>query len=255
MGKRIPVKLLLLLENWFNSCVTCVKWGCKLSKFFRLTCGIRQGGVLSPYLFAIYIDSVVEKVKDDNSNGCHIRFECCSIFLYADDIIILSPSVTALQSLLRVCEDELEWLDMTINAKKSACMRIGPQWKSACANITTKDGRELQWVETVRYLGVFLVSAQSFKCCFHNAKRSFYMAFNAIFGKVGRTASEDVILSLIASKCLPAMFYGLEACPLNSTQLNSLEFALTSVLMKVFATRSKDIIDECMYADVQSTNC
>lgn len=95
-------------------------------------------------------------------------------------------------------------------------------------------------------LGVFLVSSQSFKCCFRNAKRSFYMAFNAIFGKVGRMASEDVILSLIESKCLPAMFYGLEACPVNSSQINSLEFSLTSTLMKTFSTRSKEIVTECM---------
>lgn len=150
MEKRIPKNLLFLLENWFKSGATCVKWGCMVSKFFQLTCGIRQGGVLSPYLFAIYIDSVVDKVRRHRSTGCHIRYECFSIFLYADDIIILSPSVTSLQILLRICEDELEWLDMAINAKKSACMRIGPQCKAACANITTKDGHELQWVETIR---------------------------------------------------------------------------------------------------------
>ena len=33
------------------------------SRWFRLSCGIRQGGVLSPYLFAIYIDSLVERVQ------------------------------------------------------------------------------------------------------------------------------------------------------------------------------------------------
>jgi len=41
--------------------------------------------------------------------------------------------------------------------------------------------------------------------------RSFYRAFNAIFGKVGRIASEDVIIELLKAKCLPALYYGLEA--------------------------------------------
>jgi len=40
-----------------------------------------------------------------------------SVFLYADDIILLAPSVTSLQQLLLVCEHELYSLDMAINAK------------------------------------------------------------------------------------------------------------------------------------------
>jgi len=50
MDRCIPAQLLLLLENWFKSAVTCVKWGILHSQsFFPLSCGVRQGGVLSPY--------------------------------------------------------------------------------------------------------------------------------------------------------------------------------------------------------------
>ena len=48
-----------------------------------------------------------------------------SILLYADDILLVAPSVTSLQQLLRLCEQELARLDMPINVKKSACMRVG----------------------------------------------------------------------------------------------------------------------------------
>jgi len=61
MDRNIPVNLLSLLENWFSSGVTCVK---VVSRFVGLSCGVRQGGVLSPHFFAIYIDSVVKKVSD-----------------------------------------------------------------------------------------------------------------------------------------------------------------------------------------------
>ena len=41
-----------------------------------------------------------------------------SILLYADDILLVAPSVTALQRLLLLCEHELMWLDMSLNVKK-----------------------------------------------------------------------------------------------------------------------------------------
>jgi len=114
---------LKLLETWFELGVTCVKWG---SYFVKLSCGIRQGGVLSPYLFAVFIDSIVDKIKVSGL-GCYIRHICFSVLLYADDIILLAPSVSALQKLLSVCESELQWMDMVINTKKSCCLRVGPR--------------------------------------------------------------------------------------------------------------------------------
>jgi len=216
-----------------------------LSSFFRIKCGIRQGGVLSPYFFAIYIDSVVDRVNRDCLFGCYIASQCLSILLFADDIIIIAPSVVALQKLLSTVENELTELDMQINAKKSSCLRIGPRSNVKCANIYTSDDHEIQWSDTIRYLGVYLTSAKTFACCFSHAKKSFYMACNSIFGKIGRIASENVVLELVRNKCMPAMLYGLDACPINNTQINSLQFAVTGMLMKLFQTRSKAIIDEC----------
>ena len=63
MRRHIPYNLLCLLEFWFSIGSTCVKWYSYFSCTFCLTCGVRQGGVLSPYLFAVYIDSVFTRVK------------------------------------------------------------------------------------------------------------------------------------------------------------------------------------------------
>ena len=83
-------------------------------------CGVRQGGVLSPYLFALYIDSIVDRVRNSRT-GCYLKALCMSVLLYADDILLIAPSVSSVNKLLHICEQELTLLDMAINAKK-VCM-------------------------------------------------------------------------------------------------------------------------------------
>jgi len=245
MDRRIPNNLLCLLEHWFSHGMTCVKWGNAFSSFFKLDCGIRQGGVLSPHLFAIYIDSLIDKVKSCHV-GCYVNWTCISILLYADDILLLAPSVTALQRLLFVCESELQAIDMTINTGKSACMRIGPRFNVQCDNIATIDGHEIIWVNSLRYLGVYLSSSRAFSCSYSQAKRSFYRSFNAIFGKIGRVALESVIIHLMKSKCLPSLYYGVEACPVKKSQLQSFEYVLSSSFRKIFQIRSQELVYECI---------
>lgn len=245
MDRNIPIKLLCVLEQWFSLGMTCVRWGNVYSRFIKLDCGIRQGGVLSPYLFAIYIDSLTEKIKKCH-NGCYVTWTCVSILLYADDILLLAPSVTALQQLLSVCESELKDLDMLVNARKSACMRVGPRSNVPCDNIVTVSGQEIVWADNLRYLGVYLVSGRVFNCSFSNAKRAFYRSFNAIFGKIGRVATENVIVHLMKAKCLPSLYYGVDACPVKKSQLQSFNYVINSSFRKIFQIRSQDLVSECV---------
>ena len=53
-----------------------------------------------------------------------------------------------------------------------------------------------------------------FKFSADQAKRSFYRAANSIFARVGRLASEEVMVQLLKQKCLP-MLYALEVCNLD----------------------------------------
>lgn len=125
------------------------------SNFFHVTCGIRQGGVLSPYLFDVYIDSVISKVQESRI-GCRLGLLCYSIILFAGDMLLLSPSVTGLQNLLYIYEKELEFLDLSVTAKKSFCLRKGPRYRFECAKICTSAGDKISWVSELRYLGVFI---------------------------------------------------------------------------------------------------
>jgi len=77
------------------------------------------------------------------------------------------------------------------------------------------------------------------------AKRSLYRAANSVFGKIGRFASEKVVLKIIHSKCVPILLYGLEACPLNMADLNSLDFVINRYFMKLFKTSNLEIVRYC----------
>jgi hypothetical protein len=102
MNRCLPVAVLSMLENWFSRCFSFVKWFGSCSFSFSLTCGIRQGGVLSPYLFAIYIDYLIRDIIK-LSIGCISHFVSVCI-VYADDILLLDPSVAALQRLVLACD-------------------------------------------------------------------------------------------------------------------------------------------------------
>ena len=167
-------------------------------------------------------------------------------FFYAiDDIVLLAPSVNALQQMLTLCEDHLAYLDMTLNVKKSVCMRIGKRHKDDCCPLITANGENLCWVESCRYLGVYIVAAKSFKCSITSNKHSYYRCFNAIYSKVGHCASEEVVIKLITTKCLPILLYGLDACPVSTTDKHSLDFVLNRTFMKLFRTSSIEIVSIC----------
>jgi len=62
LERKLPTQLLTVLESWLNTCTTCIRWNGRVSHCFSLTAGVRQGGVLSPLLFAICIDTI-DRVK------------------------------------------------------------------------------------------------------------------------------------------------------------------------------------------------
>ena len=237
MKRLTPSPLIDLLHYWLCNCWSCVKWNNCYSHFFKLTFGVRQGSVLSPVLFAVYLNDI------SVSKSCNHLFR---IVLYADDLLLISPSVHELQQLYSSCEIELHKLDMAINVSKSCCLRIGPRFQNKCVNIMSHDGSSLPWVTKVRYLGVYLVSSFTFRCCLDHAKKSFFRCANAVMGKVGRAASEEVVLELIRSKCMPLLLYATEALCIPKHDLSSLDFVVNRFLMKLFRTNNIDTINDCV---------
>ena len=81
-------------------------------KKFKVIAGFRQGGLISPILFSIYMDVLIKHLKSTKF-GCVINGVYFGCILYADDIVLLSTSLSALQSMLNICESFAEAMDIT----------------------------------------------------------------------------------------------------------------------------------------------
>jgi len=135
---------------------------------------------------------------------------------------------------------------MVINTRKSCCLRIEPRNNAYCLPPSLSNGIVIvPWVAEIRYLGIFIVRSRIFKCSLEYAKKSFNRAVNAIFGKIGHIASEEVTLQLLKSKCLPVLLYGLEACPLTKADIYSLDFVINRFFMKFFVTKNTETVKQC----------
>jgi hypothetical protein len=233
--RRIPAELLHCLMNWFSRSYSCVKWFNYYSMFYKLDQGVRQGAILSPIVFALCIDSIVEH---------NVFYTSYKIFLYADDVLIVSSALGELQSALSRLELNLKLMDMYINDKKCVCIRIGRHFSSVCSSLMLSDGRTLPWSQQLRYLGVFIRAGQHFRCDYSNCKQKFCRSVNSLFAKLGRYASEEVMISLVTTKGFPGLLYALEACPVLPSDLQSFDFCIYRFIMKLFHTSSRLIADE-----------
>jgi hypothetical protein len=91
------------------------------------------------------------------------------------------------------------------------------------------------------------MSGRTIKCSVIQAKCNFFPAFSVILGRVGKFASEEVILSLLRSTCVPCLLYSIEAFPVYSRDRQSIEFTVTRTFMKIFQTGSPAVVKDCQY--------
>ena len=88
LNRGVPMLLVRILLYWYRTQTFCIKWGTMTSCFFSVSNGVRQGGILSPYLFAIYMDDL--SVTLNNAKvGCHINNRCANHLCYMQMIYVL----------------------------------------------------------------------------------------------------------------------------------------------------------------------
>ena len=103
-----------------------VRWGNSLSMTFRCANGIRQGGQLSPLLYNVYTDDLNHHLQVTGI-GCYVGGAWVNSLSYADDMVLLAPTVTALQTLFEVCRAYAGPHDIVYNTTKTVCMLVLPK--------------------------------------------------------------------------------------------------------------------------------
>ena len=104
----------------------------------------------------LFINNIISK-----KNGCYLNRCCVACIMYADDLMLLSASVYGLQQLLDVCALTAKDLCLQFSDKKSHCIIVGPKHKCQPSSVSLS-GKPLQWVDSVKYLGITFMSTKIF---------------------------------------------------------------------------------------------
>ena len=112
-----PLYCRLLLNMYINQKLR-VRWESTHSSYFNVHNGVKQGGVISPILFCIYIDSLLVELEK-SCVGCYMGGVYAGAFGYADDLKLLTPTVQALHILTGICVRYATKYDIMFNGKKA----------------------------------------------------------------------------------------------------------------------------------------
>ena len=155
-------RLLNAVKSFYVESRACVRVRNSESDWFDVKVGLRQGCVMSPWLFNMYIDGVMREmtatvgevgVEMVGENGEEWKL---NQLLFADDTALVAESEEALQRLVgefdRVCSRR----KLRVNVGKSKVMRTTRSGEGAGMNVSL-GGRQLEEVESFKYLGSHIV--------------------------------------------------------------------------------------------------
>ena len=114
----ISLQFIGLLSGWLAKCFVCVRWGSTYSCWYQILAGIRQGGILSPILFAVYIDPLITQLRNSGL-GCTLHGDFYGCLVYADDVLLLTHTVYSMQIMLYICDKFAENFDIKFNSSNA----------------------------------------------------------------------------------------------------------------------------------------
>jgi hypothetical protein len=236
MKRLVPLCFLQLLVYWYSNLTAQCRWGDKCSFGFDVTTGVKQGGVLSPYLFAVYIDDLIVILRS-RQLGCHMVGLFLACLFYADDLTLVAPLRSVMQQLIDICYDYGREYCLSFNFKKTKTVVFGKNpLKVTPANLTL-NGEKIEFVSEWKYLGATVcnnsTSYANFMFSAQEDLRKFYGATNVILSAT-RKPDKNVLLHLLYTNCVPILSYAAEVKEYSSRDMTSLNTAVNFAIRRVF---------------------
>ena len=232
LHRNLPPTIVRLLLSWYSSQRLKVRWCNDHSDSFNTSNGVRQGGVLSPILFTIYIDDLLTALEK-NGVGCFWKHHYVGAVCYADDIALVSPSSSTLRNMLNICVKFADQHHLSFNADKTQLIKFSKT--SHPATSTPRFiflGKPLSLSNAINHLGHILTYNLSddediiaisndmcrkanhllhiFSCCDPSVKKQLYSTF-----------------------CLS--LYSAALWRVSCTQLRALEISFNNILRKIWS--------------------
>jgi hypothetical protein len=154
--RKLPPIFIRLLVHMYLNQTAKVNWQGKTSESFSIRNGVKQGAVLSAILFCIYIDDLINKLRR-KGDGCWINNRYVGIAVYADDIVLLSPSQDGLQHMINECSEYASQYNLKFSTNdnpvksKTKCMAFLRKDR-ILRNIKLND-KILPWTSNMKHLG------------------------------------------------------------------------------------------------------
>ena len=211
-----PLLLRLLLYMYTNQNLQ-VRWGSIAGTKFGACNGVKQGAVFSPILFAVYMDDLYLQLKDSGS-GCHVGNHYVGSLGYADDTVLMAPSLKGLQTILDVSVSSARKHDVIYNGSKSEFLIFSPNSSSHVKRHININGNILENVNEAVHLG-YHVSVISKDCKLHNTPYHNSGVVSTYFERtlVAFTRKYNVICILHTVLAFMVLHYGISVVlPSNS---------------------------------------
>ena len=232
MEKGVPLCFLNLIIYWYSNMMVRVLWRQAQSDYFHVLTGTKQGGVLSPKIFTLYVDELFRRLRKQGV-GCHIIEMFLACLLYADDMCLIAPSRGAMQKMLDVCIAFCEEFCLSFNTKKSKVLIFGDMKGKTIAPLLL-DNTPLEFVPEWTYLGATIVSGASLAFSCKKELSNFYRSFNSLLSSIQKP-NELVLMNLLYSNCVPVLTHAAEVKIITSREMHECNVALNNSIRRIFS--------------------
>ena len=114
--------MLRVIRDMYQKVKSCVKLCSNYSDYFQYAVGLRQGEVISPILFSLFVEDLELFLQSDINSGLSFDDVILILLLFADDMAILGKSPLELQSHLDLLHNYCDTWGLKVNTDKTKVM-------------------------------------------------------------------------------------------------------------------------------------